>query len=436
MKKKMFAISIILEGIILICTSLESYAITRQEAVQYALDNAESIRIVRQTAQQTRAVGRQSVAFIKPQVNVIGAYTRMGTNAPDIPVPGLEYPEKDLLGQAELSQILYAGGRILRSLELEKNLYKQADQQEISGIRDIIKSVKSTFDKVLFQKAAVDILRDRLEQRHMELEDARNLWEAGVVIILDVRQAQLSLNFAEDLLKEGETSYKQALINFNVSIGRSGDEPLLVPDGLLEKTDDLDKMIVFLYESVDKEDLLDIELGKTEVEAARLNHLIVQGDYYPELRFLSTATTQGESSTEMDDSWSVGLQMRWNFLDGGLTRARSSESAAQLQSSRENLERTKKNLSGEVEKISVEHEALKQRKLLQLEALKLAEENYNDAREQYRAGTITLTDLAIFNLRFAEARFNLIQIYFFQRQLMVAAESLLENERTMTSFQP
>lgn len=431
MKIKVFAISVFFKAVMLIFYNVSVYAITRQDAVQYAIDNAESIRIVRQNAQQTREVGRQSVAFLKPQINLVGAYARLGTNAPDIPIPELEYPEKDILAQAELSQILYAGGRIIGSLALEKNLYKQADQQEISGIRDIIKAVKSTFDEVLFQKAAVNILKDRFVQRQRELGDARNLWEAGVVILLDVRQARLNLNFADDSLKESEASHKQALIDFNVAMGRSGNEQLLVPEGTLEDSDTLNEMIHSLYEAIDKQDLLDIELRKTEEEAARLNHQIIRGEYYPELRFLSAATTQGESRTDMDESWSVGLQMRWNFLDGGLARARSAEAGAQLRSARENLERTKKNLAGLVEKISVDHASLKQRKLLQLEAVKLAEENYADAREQYRAGTITLTDLGVFNLRFAEARFNLIQIYFLQRRLMVETEALLENERNM-----
>jgi outer membrane protein TolC len=431
MKKKVFTISIVFGAVILIFYSVTAYAITRHEAVQYAIDNSESIRIVRQSVKQTREVGRQSVAFLKPQVNLVSAYARLGTNAPEIPIPELDYPEKDILAQAELSQILYAGGRIMSSLALEKNLYKQAEQQEISGIREIVKAVKSTFDAVLFQKAVGDILQDRFVQRQRELEDARNLWEAGVVILLDVRQAQLSLNFADDGLKEAESLQMQALIDFNIAMGRSGNEELLVPQGMLDEMNNLDEMILSIYDFIDNENLFDIELRKTEAEAARLNHQIIRGEYYPELRFFSMATTQGESGTDMDESWSVGLQMRWNLLDGGLARARSAEAGAQLRSAKENLERTKKDLSGLVVKISVKHEALQKRKLLQIEAVKLAEENYEDAREQYRAGTITLTDLGVFNLRFAEARFNLIQIYFLQRQLMVESEALLENKRNI-----
>lgn len=432
MKKKLLTISIFFVAMALVHEIEKVYpsahAITRQEAVQYALENAENIRIVRQAAQQVRETGKQSVAFLKPQVNLIGGYSKLGTNAPDIPIPELQYPDRDLLAEAELSQLLYAGGRIWKSLALEKNLYKQADQQEISGIRDIVKAVKSAFDSVLYQKAGVEILKDRFLQRQRELEDAQRLWEVGMVTFLDVRQARLNLNFAYDSLKEMETSHMDALIDFNLALGRSMDEQLLNPESTLDKLDSLDGMIQSLYDFVDGDAFVDIELRKTEMETARLNHEVARGGYYPEFLLFSTAATRGESRSDMDESWSVGLQMRWHFSDGGLTRSRTAEAASRLISARENLKKTRKNLYGRVEQIALNHETLKQRKKNQQEAVKLAEENYEDAREQYLAGTITLTTLGEFNLRFAEARFNLIGIYFLERQLLIETEALLEKD--------
>jgi outer membrane protein TolC len=432
MKKKLLTISIFFVAMALVHEIEKVYpsahAITRQEAVQYALENAENIRIVRQAAQQVRETGKQSVAFLKPQVNLIGGYSKLGTNAPDIPIPELQYPDRDLLAQAELSQLLYAGGRIWKSLALEKNLYKQADQQEISGIRDIVKAVKSAFDSVLYQKAGVEILKDRFLQRQRELEDAQRLWEVGMVTFLDVRQARLNLNFAYDSLKEMETAHMDALIDFNLALGRSMDEQLLNPESTLDKLDSLDGMIQSLYDFVDGDAFVDIELRKTEMETARLNHEVARGGYYPEFLLFSTAATRGESRSDMDESWSVGLHMRWHFSDGGLTRSRTAEAASRLISARENLKKTRKNLYGRVEQIALNHETLKQRKKNQQEAVKLAEENYEDAREQYLAGTITLTTLGEFNLRFAEARFNLIGIYFLERQLLIETEALLEKD--------
>ncbi len=430
MKKNLLTISIFFVAMALVHEKVypSAHVITQQGAVQYALENAENIRIVRQAAQQVRETGKQSVAFLKPQVNLIGGYSKLGTNAPDIPIPELQYPDRDLLAQAELSQLLYAGGRIWKSLALEKNLYKQADQQEISGIRDIVKAVKSAFDSVLYQKAAVEILKDRFLQRQRELEDAQRLWEVGMVTLLDVRQARLNLNFAHDGLKEMEASHMDALIDFNLALGRSMDEKLLNPEGTLDELDDLDGMIQSLYDFVGGDAFVDIELRKTEMETARLNHEVARGGYYPEFLLFSTAATRGESQSDMDESWSVGLQMRWHFSDGGLTRSRTAEAASRLIGARENLKKTRKNLYGRVEQIALNHETLKQRKKIQQEAVKLAEENYEDAREQYLAGTITLTTLGEFNLRFAEARFNLIGIYFLDRQLLIETEALLEKD--------
>lgn len=427
MKNFLVSVSIVIGAIISILADGYAHAITREEAIQYALKNAEHIEIVRQSAQQLRETGKQRVAFLKPQLNLMGGYARLDTNAPDIPIPELQYPEKDMSAQAEFSQLLYAGGRIRRSLELEKNLYRQADQLEISGIRNVVMVVKSAFDSVLFHKAAVEIFKDRFLQSLRELEDAQNLWEVGMVTLLDVRQARLNLNFTHDAMKRGETAYTDALIEFNTALGRSVGNEWLIPEGMLEELDSLDDAISQLYEMIDQEALIDIELRKTELETARINHRIAQGAYYPEFMFFSSATTRGESRSEMDESWNVGLQMRWNILDGGLTRARTAEAASQLISARENLAKAKKSLYGRIEQIALNHESLKERKLLQEEAVMLARKNYEDAREQYLSGTITLTTLGEFNLRYAEARFNLIGIYFSERQLVVEAEAILEN---------
>ena len=59
--------------------------------------------------------------------------------------------------------------------------------------------------------------------------------------------------------------------------------------------------------------------------------------------------------------------------------------------------------------------------------MNLSRQNYEDAREQYRAGTITLTQLGDFNLGYAEARFILQRLFFSRRGLLNNTEALLED---------
>ncbi len=423
---RQLVVLILVQAVTAICFQCPAPAITREEAVLYALENAESIRIARQNAVQARESGRQAASFAKPQADLRGTFASLGTNAPDIPIPQLEYPDRQILAEAEFSQLLFAGGRIRRSLELEKNIYKQSDRQLALSIRDIATGVKLSFDSVLFQNALVRILRDRLAQRREELQDAKDLWEAGMVTGLDVRQANVNVNFALDAMRTGQASQKEAVIDFNLALGRPATGDLLLPEGdLADETENLGPMVSLLYQRLEREEILDLKLRETQTETARLNYEIAKGEYYPAFALVAGARTEGESAGAMDESWIFGVRMQWSLLDGGLIRSKASEAGSSLASAREVLERTKKELSGRVEKIATDYESLKQRARLQREAAELSKENYEDARGLYRAGTITQVDLGVFNLRYSEARFNLLEIYLLQRRLMAEAEALL-----------
>ncbi len=399
------------------------HAITLDKAVKYALENSESIRITIESSKELRATGKQASAFVKPQVSFAAAYMEMGDNKPDSAIPGVD---RDVSAEASLSQVLFAGKRIWRSLDLTNNYNNLAGLNEISGKRDIEKQVKIAFDTCLYRKSALDISINRLSQRYDELEDAKDLKEVGVVTQLDVRQTRLNVNFAKDLLKAGEASLKESLINFNLSIGRSGDEELLVPEGRLDINPDITPVFKKLYEKISKQDFLDIETLETQANGARLSYEIAKGERFPEILLVSSVKSNGDDMGDMDESWNIGLQLRWNMLDGGLVSAKKAAARSVMQQAGENRNKTAKALAGTVETLSVNAGTLAERIKLQQEAVILSKQNYEDARGQYRAGTITLTQMGEFHLSYAEARFNLISLFYMQRELLHNANALLE----------
>ena len=70
--------------------------------------------------------------------------------------------------------------------------------------------------------------------------------------------------------------------------------------------------------------------------------------------------------------------------------------------------------------------SLEKRIALKAEAERMAEDNYLDARGQYRSGTITLTRLGEFSLASAAARFGLLELYYKEQRLLAEAKSLLK----------
>lgn len=403
-------------------------AITREAAIEFALENTEAVRIAEERAASLRAQGRSATAFSLPQLDLSANYLEMGDNAddPDLDIPGFTTPEGEVAAELTASQTLYAGGRIYNSWRLRGNLRRQADLSYQSGVRDVKIAVKSAFDTVLLQRAFLTILKDRVAQRTDELGDATDLWNAGVVTSLDVRQARLNLNFSDTELQAGEADYMASLIDFNVAIGRKGIGFLWSPEGDLATAPKSQALTTRLEEALDRETLLDLNFREALAEAGRMSYRIARGEGLPRVSLVASARTGGEEIDDRDESWSVGLRMDWSLLDGGRVNAGAAAALSDARIAENELSQTRKDISGRIEKIGINLASLEKRIALQRESVTLSRENYDDARGQYRAGTITQVRLGEFNLSYAEARFTLQRLLFLRREVVSAAESLLE----------
>ncbi len=403
--------------------------ITLDAAREYALKNAESARIAKDQAQALAATGKEASAFARPQLGASAGYMELGTNQEKITNPMLDFlnpPDRDISAGLEVSQVLFAGKRVWNSFKLEKNLGLQAGFLETSGLRDLKKDVRDAFDTVLYSQAALKVMEDRLGQRNKEYNDARDLHEAGMVTSLDVRQAKQNRNFTLDALEAAQASLKGAVIDFNLVLGRSGTEDLLVPKGDLKDGGKADALVKDLEQADQDGAFLDIKSASARADGATINHQIEKGAYYPELALVGTGKTSGDDTSDMNESWSGGVLLQYDFLDGGQRRAKTARSRAEMRQAKDALAKTRKNFSGVVQKFCVNLDSVEKRIVLQAEAVQLAEANYEDASGQYRAGTITLTRLGDFSLNWAESRFNLIRLYFARRQLVASAEALLD----------
>ncbi|VAX34538.1 hypothetical protein MNBD_NITROSPIRAE03-1411 [hydrothermal vent metagenome] len=398
--------------------------ITLEEALQLALEDSEAVRITVQSSEALRADARKGVAFVKPQARIGARYLRNYSTVEWF--PGFETPHWLKSASIEASQVLWAGGRILRSLDLKENLYRLSEISEKSGKREIRRQVRLAFYSVLFQKALLDILEDRTAQREEELRDAEDLRDAGMVTSLDVRQAKLNLNNAMEELQTGEESYNRALIDFNLSIGRSGWEELLVPSGRLESIRGVETRLKRLEEALVQDHLLDIRLARADLLTSRLRYEIAGRGHMPELQLVTSARSSNEYIGQMDQEWNIGVQLTWNVLDGGLVSSNKAATMAEMRVADNKLKKTRKELAGLVRDLKVSVASVDRRIGLQRESVALSGENYEDARGQYRAGTITLTRLGELNLAYAEARFRLSRLFYLKRELLIQADALLE----------
>lgn len=401
--------------------------ITCHEAVDYAIKQSEAIQMSDATAETIRQSGKQSVAFIWPTITAKASYAELDSSKKDsVFYPFLNQPDRDVSASLEFSQLLFAGGRIWMSNDLKQTFDSLADWTQKMGKRQLAMQVRMAYYQALYQQAAVDILQDRLKQRNAELEDAEDLKNVGVVTSLDVRQAQLSLNLAKDELNAAQAKYQDVLIHFNVTMGRSGNETLFVPEGTLSGVDNLSSILNKVDDALKNNLLMDIQMASLETETSQIHYQFEKAKHYPEFALVAQAKKNGDDFDNCFNYYQIGAQISYPLFDGFLIRSQIHEKKANLNKSKAQQKKIKKSLEGTIRSLHVNHDSLEIRIRLQKQAIDLSKDNYDDARGQYRAGTITITQLGEFNLSYAEARFNLLRIYFFQCDLYVQALALID----------
>ena len=403
--------------------------ITCKEAVNFALKQSETIHITNAQAKTIKESGKQSIAFIYPQITTQAHYLEMDSNKEDsILFPFLNSPNRDVSASIQFSQLLFAGGRLWMSKALKDNFDSIAGLTKKMGKRELAKEVRLAFYQSLYQQAAINILKDRLKQRKTELEDAIDLRNVGVVTSLDVRQARLSLNLAKDELNEASASYQDVLIEFNTILGISSDknDELFVPEGSLSGAKNIPEILKKLNEALKNKSLIDSKMAQLNSESNKIQYKFEKAKRFPELSLIAQAKKNGDDFDNCFNYYQAGAQITYPLFDGFLIRSQISEKYQEFRKSKEQEKKTNKILTGNIRSLHINHESIEKRIGLQKQAVQLSKENYEDARGQYRAGAITMTHLGEFNLSYAEARFNLLRIYYIQRELYVRALALLE----------
>jgi len=405
---------------IMVIHTVHAGALTVDEAVQYALNHSEAVLINLNNSEILNAQAEQTISFVKPQMSILGSMATQRGSAVS------ELTDSSYSAGANISQLFFAGGRMWDSVKLKDNLKLQAKDILRSGNRDITEIVMKSFYVSLYRKALILITEDRLKQRQNEYEDARNLNLAGMVTGLDVRQAKVNVNKALDLLNESIEQQKESLIELNLVMGKQGDDEAPDPQGDFFKLPDSDQILTELDNRYEDDDFLDLQLLREQVDEKKLNYNMAAGEKFPEFSVFSTYSTDGFEIGDMEDRTRLGIRMNMSILDGGYIKQKKARYRSSILERENTYSKARRELGGNIERIREKLISLQERSVLQKEVLELSEQNYEDARKRYRAGTITLTQLGDFSLDFNIARFDLLRMYYLQQDVLVDALMLLE----------
>ena len=409
---------------IVVClTTSTGYAIELKEAQRIARLYSDQAQVISAERQIDNASAAQTVSFTKPQLNGYAAWVKIDSDANN---PWETTPRRAISAELQASQLLFAGGSIWHSWALNDSLQQLAVLKNHSHIRQLEYNVAMAFLAVQQQQQIYQIAEDRVQQRQQELEDATVLFDLGMVAQLDKREALLALQQAQNDLQATDSQLFVTITNFNQLLGRSASEKQLIPSTTLAQLSDTDSLLKTLADQIANSSQLDIVTSQLDTTISNQQQHIASSEYWPTVAATASGGTSGDHHTERDDTWTVGLQLDWNLINGGATRAKTAQAQARAMQSRARQQQIYKQLTGYCAKLQQQHHDLLAQLKRQRQTVELAQENYADARALYAAGSITITRLGQYNLAFAESRFNLTQLLYAHNRLYHEIRRLIE----------
>ncbi len=399
----------------------EDRALSLQDCLDLALKQNPTVLKAQQELRRSHGVVVEARAAAIPSVKLSGQYERIDNNFID-QFPGggtiFKNQEQPWGAQVEVSQNLYAGGRILASIRASK----YSDQIAVLGfdraVADVVLNVRRTFYQILLAQAQVAVREQSVHLLQQQLEDTQHRFDVGAVPRFNVLRAEVELANAKPPLIRAQNDLRlsrEALVNLlAIDAPRAADfTPITLTGQLRYEPRDFT-----LSNALDQALLHRPELGQAEkqVVVAKQNVKGAQAGYKPEIQiFGQYGVRNSVFSDQLDDTldgWTLGARAEWALFDGMLTHGKVTQARALYRQAELDADDTRRRVELEVRQAYSDYKQALELIEAQKKTVESAEESLRLAEARFRAGTGTQLDVLSAQTALTDARSNEAQSLF------------------------
>ncbi len=405
---------ILLAGIFLFISAVRSNGqktLTLSQAIQYALDNSETIKKARFDIENGLNVVQETRASAKPQLNAASSITLNPV------VQQFVLPAEAFGGNAGEFIAIKAGQtwNAMTSLQLSQQLY---NQQLFTGLKaargsaefynlmkelseeNVVQQVATNYYQVLVNQHKLGLIDDNLH-RIQKLQDVlQGLYENGLGKKIDVDRVKVNRVNLEtqkvQLLNAIEL--QKNVLKYSMAMPMS--QNIVLPSEDIEK---LEALVATrrINSVLDPESLLSIQVLRKQEELLGLNRDAKRAEFFP------TASLNGQfvqNSQSNSFNLYTGNALNYSMLnfslninipiyDGGAKKSRLDQAKVEILKNREEINLTSNALKMAYENARIQMQNSVEAIENQKANLELAKEVYDNIQNNFRLGLVNLTDL-------------------------------------------
>ena len=334
-----------------------------------------------------------------PTIAVLGGYTRTNHVTPyivpsAIGLPRVLYPDvpNNYHSRLDLQWPIYSGGRT-DALERAARADAAAAGADVSVAQaDLRLEVARAFWAVVTARATVDVLEQGVKRSQAHVADVRQRFAAGLVPPNEISSAEAQESRARMLAIEARNQRDVSAADLARLVGLPPGQPL-EPVATLDTPSPavpgIEPLVAGARESRDERRAMERRIEsagelREAAAAARLPTVAIAGgvDYArPNPRIFPR-------TDRWDDSWDIGVNVRWSLWDGGRTAADVAQAAGATEVARQRLAEFDSMLAVEVRQRALDIESGGAAVAAASDAVRAATEARRVVAERYQAGVI------------------------------------------------
>ncbi|MGO9245139.1 MAG: TolC family protein [Verrucomicrobiia bacterium] len=398
-----------------------------QDCIDLALRQNPTILKAREEIRRNQGVVVEVRAQAVPQITASGSYEGIdrhaidafpfsATGATNSPSTLFKNQEQPWTAVVEISQLIYAGGRVNAALRAAKLSDQIAALGFQSAVADTILDVRKDFYQILLDVALVDVREQSVKLLEEQLHDAQSRFDVGSVPRFNVLRAEVELENAKPPLIRAQNDLrisKESLVKL-LAIDASNQTNAFTPitfEGKLVYEHRAWELPAALEQALQRRpELLSAE---RHISVARANVQVASSGYKPQASVFGNYGwhdyTFGNDPGDTREGWTLGANLNWALFDGMLTHGKVTEARAQLQEANLDYADTRRQVELEVRQAYSDYLQTLELIEAQKKTVEEAEESLRLAEARFRAGTGTQLDVLSDQTALTEARSNEIQ---------------------------
>jgi outer membrane protein len=307
--------------------------LTQEGAVSFALTHNQAYRAAFEDVSASGEKVNQARAGFLPRVDGSYRFLRW-KDQPYVSIVGTPYQkipfavQTDNRWEVDLVQPLFTGFQVESNYQASKAGLKISKFSLEKARLDLTRDVRVAYLQTLLGEKLVQVARDNVASLEVQKKNATANYEQGVAARNDVLKADVALAQA---VQQERQAVKQLIVlrsTLNQYMGIDLEKKVELA-GIQEKASripELDR----LYEIARAKRPEYLSLTES-IKQAECYKTYAEGDYYPHVSAFAQYYREGEDFAGNDNPYTnpnnaaVGVNVNWNFFEGGKTRATVAE---------------------------------------------------------------------------------------------------------------